>query len=196
MRPLLPSFGGWGQRRQQQLQQQQRVQEQHNRSLAQRSKQVAATAGQAVPGQQQGAGETKQLLPASSPAAVPGISIQHSEQAAAAEHAYVDVVTAVWRAGLAGASTDHSSICFNIDLATGALSPGVTANHWYRLGLAGLGRVHATAGRAWQRHPDTGKQVAGERIRAGSCRDWQGCWQNTACSTPASAPSPCCLHIS
>jgi hypothetical protein len=89
--------------------------------------------------------------------------MQHPEEASAAEHAYVDVVTAVWRAGLAGAPTDHSSICFNVDLHTGALSLGVTANHWYRLGLAGLGRVHAAAGREWQRHPDTGKQVAGER---------------------------------
>ncbi|KAF6251978.1 hypothetical protein COO60DRAFT_1628722 [Scenedesmus sp. NREL 46B-D3] len=54
-----------------------------------------------------------------------------------------------------------SSTCFGVDLHTGKLSPGVTANHWYRLGLQGLGRVDAAAAHKWQSHPDTGKQVAG-----------------------------------
>lgn len=150
--PLLTSFGTWGQRHQQALQQP------HNRRLTPCSMRMAATASQTVPEQQQQ---------------------QHPR---AAEHACVDVITAVWRAGLAGAATDHSSICFSVDLTTGALSPGVTANHWYRLGLQGLGRVDAAAGCVWQSHPDTDKQVAGELARC----SWMAAWL-----LASSATRPC-----
>lgn len=47
----------------------------------------------------------------------------------------VHVVTAVWRAGFAGAPTDHSAVCFGVDVQTGRLVPGTSAAHWYRLGL-------------------------------------------------------------
>lgn len=145
---LPPSFGVWGQRHQQQQQ-------------APCSQQPAAAVGQAVLGQQQEVGAS---LPAdvSGDASAASSMQRPQQQAPAAEQACVEVVTAVWRAGLAGKCTDHSSICFGVDVATGALSPGVTANHWYRLGLAGAGRVDAAAARVWQSHPDTGKQVAGE----------------------------------
>jgi hypothetical protein len=74
----------------------------------------------------------------------------------------VQVVTAVWRAGLAGKDTDHSSICFPMDADTGVLSRGVSANHWYKLGLRWLGRIDgSTAGQTWQQHPDSGVTVAG-----------------------------------
>ncbi|WIA30006.1 hypothetical protein OEZ86_000103 [Tetradesmus obliquus] len=89
---------------------------------------------------------------------------QQQQQAPCSQQPAAAVGQAVlWAAagGLAGKCTDHSSICFGVDVATGALSPGVTANHWYRLGLAGAGRVDAAAARVWQSHPDTGKQVAG-----------------------------------
>jgi hypothetical protein len=77
----------------------------------------------------------------------------------------VRVVTAVWRAGLAGKDTDHSSICFPMDAATGVLSRGVSANHWYRLGLPWLGRIDgSTAGQTWQQHPDSGVTVAGASL--------------------------------
>jgi hypothetical protein len=158
--PLLPSFGVWAQQQQQQ---------QENRPLASSGKQRPAAASQGVPAQQQ---EGAEQPPATSSAMVSndtaaGFTTQDQQQAPTSEQGYVDVVTAVWRAGLAGASTDHSSICFNVDLGTGALSPGVTANHWYRLGLQGLGRLDAAAARVWQSHPDTGKQVAGELTQHG-----------------------------
>jgi hypothetical protein len=80
----------------------------------------------------------------------------------------VQVVTAVWRAGLAGKDTDHSSICFPMDAQTGVLSQGVSANHWYKLGWRWCGRVDgSTAGRAWLHHPDSQVPVAGE---AGYCK--------------------------
>eukprot|EP00879_Flechtneria_rotunda_P009184 GHRR01009616.1.p1 GENE.GHRR01009616.1~~GHRR01009616.1.p1 ORF type:complete len:141 (-),score=60.57 GHRR01009616.1:2054-2476(-) len=74
----------------------------------------------------------------------------------------VGVVTAVWRAGRAGASTDHSSICYNIDADTSELSEGVTANHWYVLGLKGLGIVDPAAQEVWHVHPDSRRQITGE----------------------------------
>jgi hypothetical protein len=77
----------------------------------------------------------------------------------------VQVVTAVWRAGLAGKDTDHSSICFPLDPLTGLLSWGVSANHWYKLGWKWLGRLDtSTAGRSWVQHPDSLVDVAGESV--------------------------------
>ncbi|KAF8069621.1 SAP9 [Scenedesmus sp. PABB004] len=73
----------------------------------------------------------------------------------------VEVVTAVWRAGLAGADTDHSCVCFDVNTGTGELGLGVTANHWYRLGMRGAGRVDAAAARVWTTHPDSGARVTG-----------------------------------
>jgi hypothetical protein len=77
----------------------------------------------------------------------------------------VQVVTAVWRAGLAGKDTDHSSICFPLDPRTGLLSRGVSANHWYKLGRKWLGRLDtSTAGRSWVQHPDSQVDVAGASV--------------------------------
>jgi len=87
----------------------------------------------------------------------------------------VRVVTAVWRAGLAGKDTDHSSICFPMDPATGLLAAGVSANHWYRLGLKWAGRPDAsTAGRTWLQHPDSSVTVAGRGLL------WPWCSRCTA----------------
>lgn len=76
----------------------------------------------------------------------------------------VEVMTTVWRAGRAGAATDHNCICFTVDPATGALGVGVSNQHWYRLGWAGAGSVGPTAGRTWTAHPDTGRPVTGAVI--------------------------------
>jgi hypothetical protein len=76
----------------------------------------------------------------------------------------VEVLTTVWRAGRAGAATDHNSVCFAVDGATGAIGPGVSNQHWYRLGRAGAGSVGPTSGRVWRDHPDTGRPVTGAVI--------------------------------
>eukprot|EP00775_Hariotina_reticulata_P012744 gene12744-12873_t len=94
----------------------------------------------------------------------------HASDAAALEEdnlAYagqVEVVTAVWRAGLAGACTDHSCVCFAIDPDTGELQQGVTANHWNQLGLEGVGRVATAAQQVHTAHPESGQQVTGRII--------------------------------
>jgi hypothetical protein len=48
---------------------------------------------------------------------------------------YVQALTAVLRLGRAGASTDHSSVLFDVDQDTGVVKKGLTNAHWYRLGL-------------------------------------------------------------
>ena len=55
----------------------------------------------------------------------------------AAECAAGDVkaLSCVFRAGRRGAPTDHDSILFDVDVATGEVLGGTTNAHWYRLGL-------------------------------------------------------------
>ncbi len=47
-------------------------------------------------------------------------------------------VSSVLRLGRSGAMTDHSSVLFNVDLASGKVGQGVTNSHWYRLGLSAI----------------------------------------------------------
>ncbi|KAI8468551.1 MAG: hypothetical protein J3K34DRAFT_477654 [Monoraphidium minutum] len=83
----------------------------------------------------------------------------------------IEVLTSVFRAGLAGANTDHVSICFPVD-ESGELGRGVTANHWYRVGWRYALRVPASARDTWEEHPQSGHLIAGQVIP-----DW---WQSAA----------------
>jgi hypothetical protein len=47
---------------------------------------------------------------------------------------YVEALSCVFRAGRAGADTDHSSILFDVDVERGILKRGTTNDHWYNLG--------------------------------------------------------------
>ncbi|KAL3756100.1 hypothetical protein ACHAWU_009402 [Discostella pseudostelligera] len=47
----------------------------------------------------------------------------------------VTALSCVFRAGRAGASTDHVAIMFDIDVTTGSVLHGSTNSHWYRLGI-------------------------------------------------------------
>jgi len=84
--------------------------------------------------------------------------------AADAEPAF-EVLTVVLRAGLAGASTDHASIAYTVDIATGELGLGRSNQHWYGLGLRRHAlRVGASYGRLYTCHPDSGVRVTGRSI--------------------------------
>jgi len=61
-------------------------------------------------------------------------SIKNSHDYDDKSHEYVQVLSCVFRAGRAGASTDHSSILFDVDCNNGTLSLGTTNDHWYQLG--------------------------------------------------------------
>lgn len=68
---------------------------------------------------------------------------------------YITARSAVLRLGRAGAATDHSSILFDVDMATGVIKQGATNAHWYHLGPR-----TAVASCPWlpacpvERHPD------------------------------------------
>lgn len=79
---------------------------------------------------------------------------------------YVSPLTAVLRLGRANASTDHSSVLFDVDMSSGRIMKGLDNSHWYRLGL------HNIASCPWlpskdvhSKHPDfPNTQVTGEII--------------------------------
>mmetsp|Transcript_33151 Transcript_33151/g.54781 ORF Transcript_33151/g.54781 Transcript_33151/m.54781 type:complete len:242 (-) Transcript_33151:424-1149(-) len=77
----------------------------------------------------------------------------------------ISVLSACWRAGLAGASTDHKSILFDVDLQTGEIKGGTSNSHWYQLGPHEACRCPwRSKGHTISRHPDSGKQISTEVI--------------------------------
>jgi len=73
----------------------------------------------------------------------------------------VSALSCVFRAGLAGADTDHSSILFDVDLKTGLIGKGTTNAHWYKLWnlrQSWISEHHMT------HHPDTGVEIAGRVV--------------------------------
>jgi len=71
----------------------------------------------------------------------------------------------VWRAGRAGASTDHSSVMVDVpDKSTELLGTGSSSAHWYARGWKSFGMPLSTADGAISKHPDTAKKLTGERL--------------------------------
>jgi hypothetical protein len=75
----------------------------------------------------------------------------------------VSALSCVFRAGRAGAKTDHSSIIFDIDNQTGVIGKGTTNSHWYQLGTKGLSTAWTSA-KTITHHPDCDKQVTGRQV--------------------------------
>lgn len=76
-------------------------------------------------------------------------------------------LSCVFRAGRAGAATDHVCILFNVNRETGEVTHGTTNQHWYQLGVAraascpwGVYRHEIT------HHPDSGQAVVGHSFKA------------------------------
>ncbi|CAM9327127.1 unnamed protein product, partial [Phaeothamnion confervicola] len=76
----------------------------------------------------------------------------------------VAALSSVFRAGRAGASTDHSSILFDVDAATGAIRRGTTNAHWYRLGPAAMAGCPWTSTHDAEVHPDCDTRLTGAVI--------------------------------
>ena len=80
----------------------------------------------------------------------------------------VEAVACVFRAGRAGAATDHDSILFDVDVETGAIGRGTTNMQWYRLGSTNCallgGRVRWAPPPPILEHPDTGRAVTGATV--------------------------------
>lgn len=73
-------------------------------------------------------------------------------------------LSCVFRAGRAGASTDHASILFDVDLSTGKILQGTTNAHWYRLGLANALSTTWLSSHDVTNHPDCNCAVSGNRF--------------------------------
>merc|ERR1712070_397406 len=72
-------------------------------------------------------------------------------------------LSCVFRAGRAGAKTDHSSILFDVDLKTGDILKGTTNAHWYKLGPKGLSTAW-TSEQDTTHHPDCSVKITGRRV--------------------------------
>jgi hypothetical protein len=73
---------------------------------------------------------------------------------------YVKVLTAVLRLGREGASTDHSSVLFDVDKSTGQIKTGLTNAHWYKLGISNmLSCPWLPPSSVTERHPDPPRAV-------------------------------------
>jgi hypothetical protein len=77
----------------------------------------------------------------------------------------VKSLSCVFRAGLEGASTDHKSIMFDVDMETGKILKGSTTTHWYRLGPHHVARGKLSVGHDITNHPDTGVPITGNVIK-------------------------------
>ena len=66
----------------------------------------------------------------------------------------VTALSCVFRAGRAGAATDHDSILFDVNVDTGKIGKGTTNAHWYRLGLLAALRCPWRSHHDFTHHPD------------------------------------------
>jgi len=78
----------------------------------------------------------------------------------------VKSLSCVFRAGRAGADTDHSSILFDVDVKTGLIRGGTTNAHWYNVGLlqAVPGMCPWRSHHDYKSHPDGNIPVSGNFV--------------------------------
>jgi len=77
----------------------------------------------------------------------------------------ITLLSACWRAGRAGADTDHKSILFDVDMGSGAIGGGTSNSHWSQLGPWEASRCPwRSRGHTVSAHPDGGAMIAGEKI--------------------------------
>lgn len=72
-------------------------------------------------------------------------------------------LSCVFRAGRAGAKTDHSSIIFDVNMHTGIIGRGTTNSHWYQLGAKGLWSAWSSE-KTIIKHPDRPVEIAGRKV--------------------------------
>jgi hypothetical protein len=81
----------------------------------------------------------------------------------------ITALSCVFRAGRAGAKTDHVSILFDVDVNTGVVLGGTTNEHWYNLNL--LSCINPFTWTMWRstdhtvtHHPDGNIPITGEVV--------------------------------
>lgn len=76
----------------------------------------------------------------------------------------IKAFSCVFRAGRAGASTDHDAILFDVDLKTGLIGNGSINKEWYKLGLDNVNPYGRPDVSVFTEHPDCGAKVTGITI--------------------------------
>jgi len=76
----------------------------------------------------------------------------------------IQCLSCVFRAGRAGALTDHESILFDVDMRTGTIKRGTTNSHWYKLGVDKVFSTAWTSTHDVTCHPDTGNPITGQQL--------------------------------
>jgi hypothetical protein len=84
--------------------------------------------------------------------------------ASAASGEGVTALSCVFRAGRQGATTDHVSVLYDVDMKTGVIGEGCTNMHWYQLGSKGVLNTPWTNSSSTTIHPDTGRTVTGTKL--------------------------------
>lgn len=86
-------------------------------------------------------------------------------------------LSCVFRAGLAGASTDHSSLLFNVDLENCIFTDGTSNGHWYHLGIFQALKDLAGGSNSlvslcdMKVHPDSGAIISGSGLGKKTCKN-------------------------
>lgn len=81
------------------------------------------------------------------------------------EPSFIEALSCVFRAGRQGASTDHSSILFDVDINSGTIKEGSTNAHWYALGPRAPFTTPWRSVYSTDVHPDApDRRVAGLKI--------------------------------
>lgn len=74
-------------------------------------------------------------------------------------------LSCVFRAGRAGAATDHDSILFDVDVQTGLIRGGTTNAHWYKLGPSAIFTCPwRSRDDEYRTHPDGNIAVSGNYV--------------------------------
>jgi hypothetical protein len=76
----------------------------------------------------------------------------------------ITVLSCVFRAGRAGATTDHKAVQFDVNMEIGKIRNGFSNAHWYHRGMDALWECKWTNPTIITRHPDTTRVVSGTDI--------------------------------
>lgn len=109
----------------------------------------------------------KHLLPENAPLSTLRVISGSRGGIKSADHgadAKIECLSCVFRAGRAGAMTDHESILFDVDTSTGMIKKGTTNAHWYQLGLDKITSCPWTSTHHVTHHPDSRAPVTGQVI--------------------------------
>jgi len=95
-----------------------------------------------------------------------GTEAWRDAEGAEAKRSDIEALSCVFRAGRAGAPTDHGAILFDVDTETGKVGGGTTNAHWYQLGAAKASRCawRSFHGEYEAHCDDASKRVTGRTV--------------------------------